>query len=53
MSRIVIVMLTYHRHKLIDIINLLRSYRKSDMFPVRYGQTYRVGRVLNRRQGDG
>jgi hypothetical protein len=36
MSRIVIVIVIYHRHKPTDSINLLGS------FPVRYGQTYRV-----------
>jgi hypothetical protein len=42
MSRIVIVILIYHRHKPIDIINLSVSYRRREVFPVRYGQTYRV-----------
>jgi hypothetical protein len=41
MSRIVIVILIYHRHKPIDSINLL-DRRGDNVFPVRYGQTYRV-----------
>jgi hypothetical protein len=39
---IVIVMLIYHRHKPIDSINLLGSERRCNVFPVRYGQTYRI-----------
>jgi hypothetical protein len=35
MSRIVIVILIYHRHKPIDSINLLGSYRRRNVFPVR------------------
>jgi hypothetical protein len=42
MSRIVIVILIYRRHKPIDNINLLGSYRRRNMFSVRYGQTCRV-----------
>jgi hypothetical protein len=42
MPRIVIVILIYHRYKPIDSINLLRSYRRRNVFPVRYGQTYSV-----------
>jgi hypothetical protein len=42
MSRIVIAILIYHRHKPIDNINLLGSYRRRHVFPVRSGQTYRV-----------
>jgi hypothetical protein len=42
MSRIVIVILTYHRHKPIDSINLLGSWRRRNVFPVKYGQTYRI-----------
>jgi hypothetical protein len=42
MSRIVIVILIYHRHNPIDSINLLGSERRRYVFPVRYGQTYRV-----------
>jgi hypothetical protein len=41
MSRIVIVMLIYLRHKPIDSINLLGSQWRRNVFPVRYGQTYR------------
>jgi hypothetical protein len=41
MSRIVIVILIYHPHKPIDSINLLGSQRRRNVFPVRYGQTYR------------
>jgi hypothetical protein len=42
MSKIVIVTLIYHRHKPIDSINMLGSWRRRNVFPVRYGQTYRV-----------
>jgi hypothetical protein len=42
MSRIVIVMLIYRRHKPIDSINLLDLCRRYNVFPVRYGQTYGV-----------
>jgi hypothetical protein len=42
MSRIVIVILIYHRHKPIDSINLLGSFRRLKVFPVNYGQTCRV-----------
>jgi hypothetical protein len=44
MSRIVIVLLIYHRYKHIDTINLLGSYRRRNMsmFPVSCGHTYRV-----------
>jgi hypothetical protein len=42
MSRTVIVILIYHRHKPIDSIDLLGSSRRRNVFPVRYGQTYRV-----------
>jgi hypothetical protein len=42
MSRIVVVILINHHQKAIDSINLLGSYRRRNMFPVRYGQTYRV-----------
>jgi hypothetical protein len=40
MSRIVIVILIYHRHKPIDNINLLGSKRRRNVFPVKYGQVY-------------
>jgi hypothetical protein len=40
MSRIVIVILIYHRRKPIDGINLLDSQQRRNVFPVRYGQTY-------------
>jgi hypothetical protein len=40
MPRIVIIILIYHRHKPIDIINLWGSYRRRNVFSVRYGQTY-------------
>jgi hypothetical protein len=43
MSRIVIVILIYYSHKPIDNINLLGSQRGGNVFPVTYGQTYRVG----------
>jgi hypothetical protein len=42
MSRIVIVILIYHRHKPIDSINLLDSNRRRNALAVRYGQTYRA-----------
>jgi hypothetical protein len=42
MSRIVIVILVCHRHEPIDNINLSGSLRRRNVFPVRYGQTYRV-----------
>jgi hypothetical protein len=42
MSRIMIVILIYHRHKPIGRINLSGSYRSRYVFPVWYGQTYRV-----------
>jgi hypothetical protein len=42
MSRIVIIILIYHRHKPIDSINMLGSLRRRNVFPVRYGETYRV-----------
>jgi hypothetical protein len=42
MSGIVIVILIYHRHKPIDSINLLGLKQRRNVFPVRYGQTYRV-----------
>jgi hypothetical protein len=40
MPRIVIVILIYHRHKPIDIINLWGSYRRRNVSPKSYGQTY-------------
>jgi hypothetical protein len=42
MSRIVIVILIYHRHKPVDSVNLLGSLRGRNVFRVRYGLTYRV-----------
>jgi hypothetical protein len=36
MSRIVIVILIYHRHKSIDHVNLLGLIARSNVFPVRY-----------------
>jgi hypothetical protein len=42
MSRIVLIILIYHRHKSIDSINLLGSYRRHNVFPVKYRQIYRV-----------
>jgi hypothetical protein len=36
------IILIYHRHKPIDSITMLGSYRRRNVFPVRYGQTYRV-----------
>jgi hypothetical protein len=32
----------YHCHKPIDSINLLGSWRRRSVFPVKYGETYRV-----------
>jgi hypothetical protein len=40
MSRIVTLILICHRHNPIDSINLLGSWRRHNVFPVRYGQTY-------------
>jgi hypothetical protein len=42
MSRIVILILIYHRHKPIDSINLLGLQRRRNVFLVRYVHTYRV-----------
>jgi hypothetical protein len=42
MSIIMIVILIYHRHKPIDSVNLLGLERRRNVFPMRYGQTYRV-----------
>jgi hypothetical protein len=42
MSKVVIVIIIYHGHKSIDSINLLDSYRRHNVFTVRYRQTYRV-----------
>jgi hypothetical protein len=42
MPKIVTVILIYHRHKPIDNINVLGLQRRRIVFPVRYGQTYRV-----------
>jgi hypothetical protein len=44
MSRIVIVILirVYKLHKPIDGMNMLGSYRRRNVFPVKYGQTYSV-----------
>jgi hypothetical protein len=42
MSIIVIVILIYHRLKPIDSIYLLGSWQRRNVFPVRYGQTYRL-----------
>jgi hypothetical protein len=36
MSRIVTVLLIYHRHRPIDSINLLGSSLRRNVFPVRY-----------------
>jgi hypothetical protein len=41
MSRIVIAILIYHRQKPIYIINLW-AHSGDVMFPVRYGNTYRI-----------
>jgi hypothetical protein len=50
MSRTVVVILIYHRHKATDIINLLGLERRHNMFPVRY-EHYPLC-VLNKEQGD-
>jgi hypothetical protein len=39
---VIVIVLIYHRHKPIDSINLLDSQRRRNVFPVRYGQSYRV-----------
>jgi hypothetical protein len=51
MSRIAIVILIYHYHKPIDSINLLGSYRRRNVFHVRYGQTYRVELSFKQKTG--
>jgi hypothetical protein len=38
----VIVILIYHHQKPTDSINVLHTYRRRNVLPVRYGQTYRV-----------
>jgi hypothetical protein len=53
MSKIVVVILIYHHHKPVHSINLLGSERGSNVFPVRYGQSYRVQLILYKRQDDG
>jgi hypothetical protein len=53
MSRIVIVILIYRRHKPIDSINPLGSEWRHNVFPVRYGQTYRVELSFNKKQDYG
>jgi hypothetical protein len=42
MSRIAIVVLIYHPHKHVDNINLLGSLQRRSVFPVMYGQTYKI-----------
>jgi hypothetical protein len=42
MCRIVVVMLIYHRQKLVNSINQLGSERRHNVFLVRYVQIYRV-----------
>jgi hypothetical protein len=42
MSKIVIVILIYQLDKPIGSINLMGSYRRRDVFTLRYGQTCRV-----------
>jgi hypothetical protein len=42
MNRIVIVILIYYCHKPIDSIKLLGSQRTRSVFPVIYGQPYKV-----------
>jgi hypothetical protein len=42
-----------NRQKPIDSINLLLSWRRRNVFPVRYEQTYRVELSFNKRQDDG
>jgi hypothetical protein len=51
MSRIVVLLLIYRRHKPIDSINLLGSERRHNVFPVRYGQTYRVELSFKQKTG--
>jgi hypothetical protein len=48
MSRIVLVILLYHRQKAIESINLLDSKRRRNVFPVRYRQPIDLNRVLNK-----
>jgi hypothetical protein len=42
MTRTVIVILMFHLQKHVDYINLLGSLQRRNVFPVRYGQIYRV-----------
>jgi hypothetical protein len=42
MSRIVTVILIYHRHKPVDNIDLLGSQWRRNVLPVRYEQNYGV-----------
>jgi hypothetical protein len=44
MTRTMIVILIYHCHKPIGSINLLDSKQGRNVFPVSYGQTYRIER---------
>jgi hypothetical protein len=46
MSRIVIVILIYHRHKHVDSINLLGSYRRRNVFLVSTDKPIELSRVL-------
>jgi hypothetical protein len=51
MSRIVIVILIYYSHKPTDSINLLGSWRRRNVFHVRYGKTYRAELSFNQKTG--
>jgi hypothetical protein len=51
MSRIVIILIIYHHHKPINSINLMGSQRGRNMFPVRYGQTYKVDLSFKQKTG--
>jgi hypothetical protein len=51
MSRIVMIILIYHRHKPINSINLLGSKRRRNVLPVRYRQTYTVELSFKQKTG--
>jgi hypothetical protein len=46
MSRTVIVILIYHRHKPLESINLLGSLQRFNVFPVRYGQNGKIVEII-------
>jgi hypothetical protein len=52
MSRIMIVILIYHRHKPIDSISLLDFERRRNVFSLSYGQTYNVDLIFKLKKDD-